>query len=177
MTTQPGTAPAGPGIDVTAVDTAAEMAAAVIAQAVDADIVLMAAAVADFRPVEVATEKIKKGDGPVEIVLEPTVDILAELGRSRINGQVLVGFAAETRDLRQNAAAKLAAKGIDLIVANDVSAPQVGFEHDTNAVLVMDASGGAREVPLADKREVAGVVLDVALAAHRTNQTGNGDAR
>ncbi|MEC9425222.1 MAG: phosphopantothenoylcysteine decarboxylase, partial [Actinomycetota bacterium] len=109
--------------------------------------------------------------------LEPTVDILAELGRSRINGQVLVGFAAETRDLRQNAAAKLAAKGIDLIVANDVSAPQVGFEHDTNAVLVMDASGGAREVPLADKREVAGVVLDAALAAHRTNRTGNGDAR
>ena len=177
VTTQPGTAPVGPGIDVTAVDTAAEMAAAVAAQAVDADIVLMAAAVADFRPVEVATEKIKKGDGPAEIRLEPTVDILAELGRSRSNGQVLVGFAAETRDLRQNAAAKLAAKGIDLIVANDVSAPRVGFEHDTNAVLVLDAGGGAREVPLADKREVAGVVLDAALAIHKTNRTGNGDAR
>ena len=161
VTTQPGTAPAGPGIDVTAVDTAAEMAAAV----------------ADFRPVEVATEKIKKGDGPAEIHLEPTVDILAELARSRSNGQVLVGFAAETRDLRQNAAAKLAAKGIDLIVANDVSAPRVGFEHDTNAVLVLDAGGGAQEVPLADKREVAGVVLDAALAVHRTNRTGNGDAR
>ena len=177
VTTQPGTAPAGPGIDVTAVDTAAEMAAAVAAQAVDADIVLMAAAVADFRPVEVATEKIKKGDGPAEIRLEPTVDILAELGRSRSNGQVLVGFAAETQDLRQNAAAKLAAKGIDLIVANDVSAPRVGFEHDTHAVRVRGAGGGVREVPLADKREVAGVVLDAALAVHKTNRTGNGDAR
>ena len=90
---------------------------------------------------------------------------------------MLVGFAAETSDLRQNAAAKLTAKGIDLIVANDVTAPQVGFEHDTNAVLVLDAGGGALEVPLADKREVAGIVLDAALAVHRTNWTGNGDAR
>ena len=201
VTTQPGTAPAGPGIDVTAVDTAAEMAAAVAAQAVedeistmgtlrhknivelleviyvDENIVYAPLRAPVLRPVEVATEKIKKGDGPAEIHLEPTVDILAELARSRSNGQVLVGFAAETRDLRQNAAAKLAAKGIDLIVANDVSAHRVGFEHDTNAVLVLDAGGGAREVPLADKREVAGVVLDAALAVHRTNRTGNGDAR
>jgi phosphopantothenoylcysteine decarboxylase/phosphopantothenate--cysteine ligase len=73
---------------------------------------------------------------------------------------VLVGFAAETHDLREEAAAKLRRKGLDFIVANDVSAPGVGFEHDTNAVIIFDANGGAREVPLADKRTVAGAVLD-----------------
>jgi phosphopantothenoylcysteine decarboxylase/phosphopantothenate--cysteine ligase len=123
----------------------------------------------------VATDKIKKGAGPPEILLEPTVDILAGLARSRVAGQVIVGFAAETSDLRQNAAAKLVAKGIDLMVANDVSEPGVGFDHDTNAVVILDADGGAREVPLTDKREVAAAVLDAALAVHRTNRSTNGD--
>jgi phosphopantothenoylcysteine decarboxylase/phosphopantothenate--cysteine ligase len=135
----------------------------------------MAAAVADFRPVTVATDKIKKETGPSEILLEPTVDILAGLGRGRVDGQVLVGFAAETSDLRQNAAAKMVAKGIDLMVANDVSAPGVGFDHETNAVVILDADGGAREVPLADKRVVAGAVLDAALTVYRTNRSMNGD--
>ena len=176
VTTRPDRAPKAPGIEVTAVDTAAEMADAVVARAADADIVLMAAAVADFRPVDVATEKIKKDGGPPEILLEPTADILAELGRTRTRGQVLVGFAAETCDLRQNAAAKLIAKGIDLIVANDVSIPEAGFDHDTNAVVILDAKGGAQDVPLADKREVARLVLDAALTAHGTNRFPNGDS-
>ena len=176
VTTRPDRAPTAPGIEVTAVDTAAEMADAVVARAADADIVLMAAAVADFRPVDVATEKIKKDGGPPEILLEPTADILAELGRSRASGQVLVGFAAETCDLRQNAAAKLTAKGIDLIVANDVSTPEAGFDHDTNAVVILDAEGGALDVPLADKREVARLVLDAALTVHGTNRFPNGDS-
>ncbi|MEE3275340.1 MAG: bifunctional phosphopantothenoylcysteine decarboxylase/phosphopantothenate--cysteine ligase CoaBC [Actinomycetota bacterium] len=175
VTTWPDRAPTAPGIEVTAVDTAAEMADAVVARAADADIVLMAAAVADFRPVDVATEKIKKDGGPPEILLEPTADILAELGRTRTRGQVLVGFAAETCDLRQNAAAKLTAKGIDLIVANDVSTPEAGFDHDTNAVVILDAEGGALDVPLADKREVARLVLDAALTVHGTNRFPNGD--
>ena len=174
VTTWPDRAPTAPGIEVTAVDTAAEMADAVVARAADAAIVLMAAAVADFRPVDVATEKIKKDGGPPEILLEPTADILAELGRTRTRGQVLVGFAAETCDLRQNAAAKLTAKGIDLIVANDVSTPEAGFDHDTNAVVILDAEGGALDVPLAAKREVARLVLDAALTVHGTNRFPNG---
>jgi len=175
VTTQPGTAPVGPGIRVTAVDTAAEMAEAVVGLSADADMVLMAAAVADFRPVEAADRKIKRESGVPEIWLEPTVDILATLGRNRRPGQVLVGFAAETDDLRQNAAAKLRAKGADMIVANDVSAPGVGFEHETNAVVVLDDAGDVVEVPLADKREVARVVVDAALARLRTNRSPNGD--
>jgi len=131
--------------------------------------------VADFRPVGVAARKIKKEGGVPEIRLEPTMDILAALGRCRRPGQVLVGFAAETDDLRQNAAAKLRAKGADLIVANDVSAPGVGFEHETNAVVVLDDAGGVVEVPLADKREVARAVVDAALARLRDDRSPNGD--
>ena len=177
VTTRPATAPGDLGMDVVAVDTAAEMASAVLEQSTGADVVLMAAAVADFRPVEVADRKIKKDGGVPEIRLEPTTDILAELGRVRTGGQVLVGFAAETDDLRQNAAAKLQAKGIDLIVANDVSAPDVGFEHDTNAVVLLDADGGVIEVPLCDKREVAGAVLDAALRLHTDNTSRTGTDR
>lgn len=175
VTTRPDGLAGAPGLDVVAVETAAEMAEAVGARAAGADVIIMAAAVADFRPATVATDKIKKDAGPPEILLEPTVDILAELGRSRADSQVLVGFAAETSDLRQNAAAKLVAKGIDLMVANDVSAPGVGFDHDTNAVVILDADGGATEVPLAHKREVAVAVLDAVIALHRTNRSTNGD--
>jgi len=109
-----------------------------------------------------------------EIRLEPTTDILAELGRTRTPGQVIVGFAAETSDLRQNAAAKLAAKGADLIVANDVSAPDTGFEHDTNAVLLLDAEGGEAMVPLTGKRQIARAVLDAAIDIRHRRRAGNG---
>jgi phosphopantothenoylcysteine decarboxylase/phosphopantothenate--cysteine ligase len=152
--------PAAAGIDVVRVETAAEMEHAVLSRAEEADLIVMAAAVADFRPVHVAGSKIKKAGGAPEVVLEPTVDILAALGAQRRPGQTIVGFAAETDDLRANAADKLARKGIDLIVANDVSAPGVGFEHDTNAVVILDAHGGALEVPLTDKRAIARAILD-----------------
>ena len=180
VTTEPALAPDRLGVKVVAVETAAQMATKVLERAGDVDIVLMAAAVADFRPVQVADHKIKKDSGISEIRLEPTVDILAELGRTRLPGQVLVGFAAETGELRQNAAAKLQAKGVDLIVANDVSLPEVGFEHDTNAVVLLGADGGLTEVPLCAKREVARVVIDKALNIHQTNfdtsaQISNGD--
>ena len=141
-------------------------------RAADADIVLMAAAVADVRAAHVAPQKIKKAEGIPEVRLVPTTDILAELGRQRTGDQVLVGFAAETSDLLENAAAKLVAKGGDLIVANDVSAPGVGFGHDTNAVVVIDAQGVVVEVPLSDKREVARVVVDAALRARRPDHDG-----
>jgi phosphopantothenoylcysteine decarboxylase/phosphopantothenate--cysteine ligase len=152
--------PVSAGIDVVPVDTAAEMEQAVLSRAEGADVVIMAAAVADFRPARVADTKIKKAGGLPEVVLEATPDILAELGARRRAGQVLVGFAAETDDLRANAADKLRRKGIDLIVANDVSAPGVGFEHDTNAVVLLGADGSATEVPLASKRAIARTILD-----------------
>jgi phosphopantothenoylcysteine decarboxylase / phosphopantothenate---cysteine ligase len=160
--------PGPPGADVVRVETASEMAAAVEAQAASADVVVMAAAVADFRPVRVADRKLRKRDGVPDLVLEHTPDILATLGSRKRPGQTLVGFAAETDDLRNNAAAKLAAKGVDLVVANDVTAPGVGFEHDTNAVTLLSADGTVREVPLTGKREVARELFD-AILERRSN--------
>jgi phosphopantothenoylcysteine decarboxylase/phosphopantothenate--cysteine ligase len=154
------TLPVLAGIDVVPVATAAEMEHAVLSRADGADVVIMAAAVADFRPTAVADRKIKKGAGLPDIVLEQTADILAALGAAKRPGQTIVGFAAETNDVRANAAEKLARKGADLLVANDVSAPGVGFEHDTNQVVILAADGSATEVPLAEKRAIARAVLD-----------------
>jgi len=161
--------PVSAGIDAVRVDTAAEMEQAVLSRADDADVVVMAAAVADFRPVQVAARKIKKAGGVPNMVLEPTNDILAALGALRRADQTIVGFAAETDDLRANAADKLTRKGIDMIVANDVSAPGVGFEHDTNAVVILGADGANQEVPLAEKRAIARAILD-AVSTTRSNQ-------
>jgi phosphopantothenoylcysteine decarboxylase/phosphopantothenate--cysteine ligase len=155
------------GADVVRVETAADMAGAVDAAAESADVVVMAAAVADFRPADVSERKLKKRDGVPEVVLVPTVDILAGLGARKRPGQTLVGFAAETDDLRKNAASKLAAKGADLVVANDVTAPGAGFEHDTNQVTLLFADGSAVDVPLADKRAVAREVFDAILERRR----------
>ena len=148
------------GVAFVRVETAAEMEAAMGEAAVDHDVVVMAAAVADFRPATPADEKLKKRDGIPEIVLEPTPDILAGLGAVKRPGQVLVGFAAETADLRVNAEAKLAAKHLDLVVANDVSAPDVGFAHETNAVTLLRPGAEPVEIDLAHKRDVARAVID-----------------
>ena len=152
------------GIEITQVESAAEMSAAVAKHAKHADLVLMAAAVADFCPAEPAAQKIKKSTGAPKINLVPTVDILANLGKSKPQNQVLVGFAAETEDTVANASAKLTKKNLDLMVLNDVSAPGVGFEHDTNAVTILRRDGTKREVPLTSKQEVAHAVLDEAAA-------------
>ncbi len=156
------------GVEVVRVDTAADMEQAVLSRSDGADIVVMAAAVADFRPVHAADRKIKKGAGVPEVVLEPTPDILATLGTRKRPGQTIVGFAAETDDLRANAADKLTRKGADLIVANDVSAPGAGFEHDTNQVVILAADGSATDVPLSGKRAIARAVLDQ-IADHRSS--------
>jgi phosphopantothenoylcysteine decarboxylase/phosphopantothenate--cysteine ligase len=168
--------PVPAAVEVVAVETAAEMERAVLARAGDADVVVMAAAVADFRPKEISPHKLKKADGPPEAVLEPTPDILAALGARRRHGQTLVGFAAETvrpglagGDLRRYALDKLAAKGADLVVANDVAAPGVGFAYDTNAVLIVGRDGQDVEVPLASKAEVAIAIVD-AITRIRENQ-------
>ncbi len=161
VTTQPTTAPSG--VRVMPVETADEMAAVCEIEAPDATVVVMAAAVADFRPADAAGSKLKKADGAPDIVLVPTIDILATLGAAKPAGQTLVGFAAETDDLVANATDKLARKNLDLIVANDVSKPNVGFEHSTNEVVLLLAEGTRHDVPLSDKREIARAVLDAAL--------------
>jgi phosphopantothenoylcysteine decarboxylase/phosphopantothenate--cysteine ligase len=152
--------PVPPGVEVRTVETAAQMQAVLQELAPAAQVVIMAAAVADFRPALVAEGKLKKDQGVPQIVLEPTPDILAGLGATKPAGQVLVGFAAETHDLIANAQSKLDRKCLDLIVANDVSAPGVGFQHDTNAVTLLRAGGGVTTVALADKRSIAKAVLD-----------------
>jgi phosphopantothenoylcysteine decarboxylase/phosphopantothenate--cysteine ligase len=156
--------PAPAGSKVVAVQTAAEMYEAVMANRDRADVIVMAAAVADFRPVDVASDKLKKDQGPPAIALEPTRDILAELGASKRAGQVLVGFAAETDSVRENALAKLEAKGADLLVANDVSADGVGFSHDTNAVSIFAANGSETIVELTSKADVARAVMAAVVA-------------
>jgi phosphopantothenoylcysteine decarboxylase / phosphopantothenate---cysteine ligase len=156
--------PTPAGVDVVRVETAAQMQAAMEEHAPSSDVVVMAAAVADFRPVSAADRKLKKHDGVPEIVLEPTPDILAGLGARKPVGQVLVGFAAETDDLEANAQGKLEAKRLDLIVANDVGAPETGFQHDTNAVTLFAPGEPPRGVPLADKRTIAAAVVDRIVA-------------
>ncbi len=159
------------GVREVRVESAAEMEAAVASHA-GADVIIMAAAVADFRPADVAPQKIKKGnpadstETPV-IVLEHTHDILAGLGAAKPPGQVLVGFAAETADVLDNAAAKLARKNLDVMVANDVSAAGAGFAHDTNIVTILLADGTVRPLPICSKREVADAVLDTVAELRR----------
>ena len=150
--------------------TAAEMEHAVLSRSDGCDVVVMAAAVADFRPVAGAetTRKIKKDAGVPEIVLEPTTDILAALGARKHPGQTIVGFAAETDDVVANAQAKLVRKGTDLVVANDVAAPGAGFEHDTNSVVIVSPSANT-PVALRDKRAIAHAVLDAVLDSRRNS--------
>jgi phosphopantothenoylcysteine decarboxylase/phosphopantothenate--cysteine ligase len=156
------------GIRVVSVETAQQMLDAVTKHAPSSDVVVMTAAVADFRPVHAVDGKIKKHNGIPEITLEPTPDILASLGAAKPTGQTLVGFAAETDDVLANAQSKLKRKNLDLIVANDVSAPGVGFGHDTNAVSVLLADGQQIQVPLATKHTIATAVLDSVVKSRTT---------
>jgi phosphopantothenoylcysteine decarboxylase / phosphopantothenate---cysteine ligase len=150
---------------------AREMHAEVIARAHAVDVVIMAAAVADYSPVAgAANAKIEKG-GPLTITLEPTPDILAEIGaRRQGNRPVLVGFAAQTDDPVPAAGRKLMAKKVDLIVANDVTVPGAGFDVDTNIVTLVDSRGDER-LPLMSKRDVAAAILDRVEAALQANGT------
>ena len=176
VTTQ-GERAAGVPARVVAVETAAEMAAAVELEAPHADVVVMAAAVADFRPAQPSGTKLKKDQGVPAVELEPTTDILAALGASKGPGQVLVGFAAETEDIESNAVAKLRRKNLDVIVANDVSKQHVGFGHDTNEIVMFTADGARHHVPLTTKREAARAVLDVAVSLMGSVGGGPADDR
>jgi phosphopantothenoylcysteine decarboxylase / phosphopantothenate---cysteine ligase len=143
------------------VKTAEEMRRAVLAECQQYDVIIKAAAVLDWRPKETAAHKIKKGCGVQTLELVENPDILAELGCSRGNRRcVLVGFAAETQDLVANAQEKLKKKNLDLIVVNDVSREDAGFEADTNAVKIVYRDGPMEELPLMPKQEVADQLLD-----------------
>jgi phosphopantothenoylcysteine decarboxylase/phosphopantothenate--cysteine ligase len=144
---------------VVPVETAQEMYDAVLAHLEAVTVVIKAAAVADYRPKQVAREKIKKDERVPEVTLESTPDILAEVGK-RKGRRILVGFAAETHDLVANARKKLQRKNLDLMVANDVSQPGAGFDADTNLVKILDAKGGVEELPLLPKAAVADRILD-----------------
>jgi phosphopantothenoylcysteine decarboxylase/phosphopantothenate--cysteine ligase len=161
--------PAAASIEIVHVQTAAEMQDAVLSRAREMEVVVMAAAVADFRPKEPPTRKLKKHEGIPEIVLEPTHDFLVDLGRDKPVGQVLVGFAAETDDLVANATDKLRAKHLDLIVGNDISQPDAGFEVDTNRAVIIDADGGVEALPLLAKTDLAEVILDRVAGLLRKN--------
>ena len=123
------------------------------------DIVIKAAAVADYRPAHYAGHKMKKNDSSLVLEFVRTPDILAELGK-RKSDQFLVGFAAETNDVEQHAIHKLKQKNLDLIVANDVSKPGAGFDVDTNVVSIYSRDGLVKELPKMDKRAVADALLD-----------------
>ncbi len=150
--------PAPAGVRRIDVETAAELAAATAAEFPASQVLLMAAAPADFRPLSVAEGKLKRGDG-LELRLEPTADILASLAAGRVPGQTIVAFAAEHGgDAKGRAREKLARKGADLIVLNDVSDPAIGFESADNAVTLIDAAAEA-EVPIAAKEAIAEAIL------------------
>lgn len=157
--------PAPHGTKVVAVETAAQMQDALERLWDSTDVLVMAAAVADFRPVVCADGKIKKDGGVPNVVLEPTPDILCALGAKKRPGQTVVGFAAETSDLVANAQSKLARKNLDMIVANDVSQPGVGFQHDTNAVTFLRPGQALESVALTDKRAIARELIDRVVSA------------
>ena len=136
-----------------------EMRQAVVERFSQTDVVIKAAAPLDFRPKTVASQKIKKAKAGSSLDLEPTPDILQELG-ARKDGKVLVGFAAETEDLAKNARAKLKAKNLDLIVVNPVGGPDSGFASDTNRASIIDADGAVQDIPLMSKSQMAEAILD-----------------
>ncbi len=154
--------------DVVPVTSAAEMFEAVTSRAGEQDIIVKAAAVADYRPAAVAGEKIKKGDGALSLSLERTQDILAWLGAHKRPGQFLCGFAMETQDLLANARKKLEAKNADLIVANSLRTEGAGFGTDTNVVTLLSREG-ERQLPLMSKDDVAAQVVDEILRRREKN--------
>jgi phosphopantothenoylcysteine decarboxylase/phosphopantothenate--cysteine ligase len=147
------------GARLISVTTAAEMRRSVLEEFPRCTAVVMAAAVADYRPVQRSDKKLKRDKGPLQIRLEPSPDILKELGAMK-NGKLLVGFAAETENLKANARKKLREKNLDMIVANDVTEPGSGFDVDTNMATIIDCRGVARALPLMTKEELADQIYD-----------------
>ena len=158
----PCSIPAPPGVKFVNVGSAVEMRSAVMENMANSTIIIKAAAVADYRPARASSSKIKKKKGPLSIDLERNPDIIGEVGKSK-GDRVLIGFAMETENLVENARGKLVAKNMDLIVANDLSRADAGFQADTNLVKIIDRQGKVEELPLMEKTEVANRILDRAL--------------
>ncbi len=156
----PLSAPAPVGAALKPVETTQDMAEAVASEIAAADLLIMAAAPADFRPAQVASAKIKKSGRAPTLALEETPDILKSTASQRKAGMLAVGFALETDDLAENAQKKLAVKQLDLIVANSAREAGAGFGHDTNRVTLFGKDGSATELPLMSKRETADAILD-----------------
>ena len=148
-----------PGVVVHSVESASQMRDAVLAQFADCDIVIKAAAVADYRPQTKSTDKIKKNSAILNLILEKTPDILFELGQLKKH-QILVGFAAETQELLAHAQEKLTRKNLDMIVANDITVAGAGFNVDTNIVKLLFRNGHVEELPKMSKTQLAGIILD-----------------
>ena len=148
------------GVEFFGVESAREMRQLVQERFPACDIVIKAAAVADYRVKNVSDQKIKKNDAELTLVLEKNPDILKELGEMKQPYQTLVGFAAETQNLLQYAKGKLEKKNLDMIVANDVSKPQAGFNVDTNLIKLLKRDGSIEELPLMSKKELAYIILD-----------------
>jgi len=150
-----------PGVTFAPVNTTEEMRREVLDRSIDCDVVIKAAAVLDYRPKKPSERKIKKENRSFSLELEPTPDILAELGSANPGGhRILVGFAAETNDLLANARTKLKKKNLDMIVANDVSRTDAGFDTETNLVKVVYRGGAIEDLPLMSKRQLADCLLD-----------------
>jgi len=158
------------GVERVDVRTAEEMRRAVAERFADTSIAILAAAVADYRPAQPRPEKIKKGSAPLAISLDPTTDILAEVAKNKGN-KIVVGFAAETDHVAENARKKLTSKNADLIVANDVTAEGAGFDRDTNVVTLFSRDGRDLALPKMPKSEVAERVLDEVLRLRAVLQT------
>jgi len=167
LVTGPSSLEDPPGIKTLRVHTAEEMAAAVFEAASGYEVIVKTAAVSDYRPARFLPQKIKKQTDPWTLELEPTADILRELGKRKQNGQILVGFAAETEDLEANAAKKLNAKNLDIIAANRIGDPEAGFESDTNRVTLFCRNAPPEVLPVMEKEAVAHCLLDRVLALIR----------
>lgn len=154
------------GVELISVETASQMYEAVLENYSGVDVVVKAAAVADYRPKEVFGQKIKKQDGTLSLELVRNKDILAELGQ-RKNKQILVGFAAETSDLEKHSLLKVEGKNLDFLVANDVSQTGAGFGTDTNIVMFVYPGGKIKQMPLMDKKDLAHRILDEVLAVRQ----------
>ena len=156
----PSALPPLAGVNFFKVESARDMRRLVLENFPESQIVIKAAAVADYRVKNVADHKIKKNDEELTLVLEKNPDILKELGQKKQKGQVLVGFAAETQNLIQYAQSKLEKKNLDMIVANDVSKPQAGFNVDTNLIKLLKRDGSIEELPLMRKKDLAYIILN-----------------
>lgn len=155
------------GVNFFKVESARDMRRLVLENFPESQIVIKAAAVADYRVKNVADHKIKKNDEELTLVLEKNPDILKELGQKKQKGQVLVGFAAETQNLIQYAQSKLENKNLDMIVANDVSKPQAGFNVDTNLIKLLKRDGSIEELPLMSKKDLAYIILNHVMKIYR----------